>query len=175
MAMLYGLIKQHQGFVHVYSEVGEGTCVKLYLPIVAETAEVQRAPSRRTAIGRGTETILVAEDEDALRRTAKRALEKFGYTVLSAANGAEALALFRRHRDRIDLVLSDLIMPKMGGRELYHAVQREKPGVGFLLASGYSAGDAEERVSLELGVPFLRKPWTLKELAAHVRHALDAD
>ncbi len=173
MAMVYGLMKQHRGHVHVYSEPGEGTTVSLYFAAIEETIEEVTPPADLERPPRGGETILLAEDEEALRRTAQRALEKFGYRVLTAATGAEALALFRKHRADISLVVSDLMMPKMGGRELHDAIRREGSTVKFALASGYTARDVEMRTMLGAEIPVVTKPWTLRELAEQVRAILD--
>ncbi len=173
MPMIYGLMKQHSGFVHVYSEVGEGTTVKLYFPMVAAIPANEVQADLTAPLGTGTETILLVEDEEVLRRTAGRALTKFGYTVITATNGAEGLSLYREHRGEIDLVISDIVMPKLSGRDLYEAIQREGGAVKFMFASGYSARDAQERARLDPTLPFLRKPWTLLELAHQVRATLD--
>ncbi len=174
MAMIYGLMKQHQGFVHVYSEPGEGTTVRLYFPTVPQAVAAVPAPPPAPRLCTGSETILVAEDEAALRSTARRALERFGYTVLTASNGAEALSIYRANRTAVRLIITDLVMPKLGGRALYEAVRREDEAVRFIFASGYSAVDARERETLDPRVPFLRKPWTLHDLAQQVRETLDA-
>ncbi|MDH3497004.1 MAG: PAS domain S-box protein [Gemmatimonadota bacterium] len=175
MAMIYGLMKQHRGFVHVYSERGVGTTVRLYFPTVAQAAQAAPAPATARQLRTGSETILVAEDEAALRSTARRVLERFGYTVLTASNGAEALSIYHANRAAVRLIITDLVMPKLGGRALYEAVRREDDAVRFIFASGYSAADARERETLDPRVPFLRKPWTLNDLAQQVREALDAD
>ncbi|MFQ5704172.1 MAG: ATP-binding protein [Gemmatimonadales bacterium] len=173
MAMIYGLMKQHRGFVHVYSEIGEGTTIKLYFPVVEVEAKSEPDTEREQPLRGGTETILIVEDEDILRRAASRALTKYGYTVLTAANGAEGLSLFRSHRGEIDMVLSDLIMPKLGGRDLFEAIRRDGSDVKFMFASGYSQRDAQERANLGASIPFIRKPWTLTQLAHQVRELLD--
>ncbi|MFQ6044855.1 MAG: PAS domain S-box protein [Gemmatimonadales bacterium] len=176
MAMTYGLMKQHGGFVNVYSELGHGTTVKLYFPL-ADEAEPLMSRRLREAIeaapGRG-ETILVVEDEEVLRRTVRRVLEKVGYTVLEAQNGEEALATWKAHRQEIALILSDLVMPVTGGRELYDGVTGIDPDVKFIFTSGYTARDVEERAQLDANVPFLRKPWTLAEIAGKVRRVLES-
>ncbi len=177
MAVVYGLVKQLGGHAHVYSEVGQGTTIKVYLPVadpdagtttpagVVETEEVRG----------GSETILVAEDEPALRRAAKRSLERLGYRVLLAADGEEALKVFAAKGGRIDLIVTDMIMPKRGGRALYRELRERGKEVPFLFASGYTAGDIEETAQLDPGLPFLAKPWTLSELAQKIRQVLDAD
>ncbi len=116
----------------------------------------------------------MAEDEPALRRAAKRSLERLGYRVLLAADGDEALRVFEANQDRIDLIVTDVVMPKRGGRALYQALRERGAQVPFLFASGYTAGDVEESAQLDPGLPFLAKPWTLSELAQKIRQVLDA-
>ena len=174
MAMVYGLTKQHGGFVHVYSEPGIGTTVKVYLPVSPEAAssETAEAGRRDEPVG-GSETILLVEDKEELRNTTRRVLERLGYTVIEAADGEEALKLHRDQRDRIDLILSDVLMPRLGGPALYQAVHATDPGTRFLFTSGYTESDIGQRSLLEPGVLFVAKPWTISELARQVRKALD--
>ncbi len=176
-AVVYGLVQQHGGLIRVDSETGVGTTVRVYLPVATESemaVEPSPEPEQRPEVYGGTETVLVAEDEPALRRAAKRSLERLGYTVLLAADGEEALELFRRKRDLVDLVMTDIVMPKMGGRALYDAVRSEQAGTKFLFASGYTAGDIQERALLDPDFPFLAKPWTIDELGQKVREVLDS-
>ncbi|MFQ5550905.1 MAG: PAS domain S-box protein, partial [Gemmatimonadales bacterium] len=175
MAMVYGLMKQHGGFVHVDSEVSHGTTVKLYFPAVREAA---RRSTIKTPLPEeilhGSETILLVEDQDDVRRTGRRVLQRFGYNVLVAVNGEEALEIYHAH-DGIDLIVSDLVMPKMGGRELYQALSQENPAVKFILSSGYREQDAIQRAEMTDELPFLEKPWSVPELVGKVREVLDAD
>ncbi len=176
MAVVYGLAKQLGGHVHVYSELGQGTTIKVYLPVAAPDAgRTPAAGHAVTEVRGGSETILVAEDEPALRRAAKRILERLGYDVLLAADGEEALKVFEARGSRIDLIVTDMIMPKLGGRALYTALRERGQEVPFLFASGYTAGDIEETAQLDPGLPFLAKPWTLSELAQKIRQVLDGD
>jgi signal transduction histidine kinase/ActR/RegA family two-component response regulator len=174
MAMVYGLTKQHGGFVHVYSEVGVGTAVKVYVPRSPEVAAqaVAVAPGLDQFIG-GSETILLVEDKADLRTTTRRVLERLGYTVVEAADGEEGLTLLRAHGSHIDLILSDVLMPKVSGPELYQTVRAMDPGARFLFTSGYSENDIGQRSLLEPGVLFVAKPWTIGDLARQVRKALD--
>jgi PAS domain S-box-containing protein len=172
MAMIYGLVKQQEGYIDIRSDVGKGTTVGLYFPLAVdegtrvEEEEVdQRAP-------RGTETILLVEDEDAIRRAAKRLLEKVGYTVLLAADGEEALDVFGRYEADIDLVITDLVMPHIGGLELHDTLRDQGKSVLFLFTSGY-AGDADDNGSLDPSLPFVHKPWDVDELLHRVRGLLD--
>ena len=175
MPMVYGLIRQHGGFVRVSSEIGHGTTVEICIP----ASDDQKVPAPAPAVPnwdlpRGHETILVAEDQGELRRAAVRILERYGYRVLAAADGEEALALYRAHRPEVALVFSDLVMPKLGGEALYRRMLAEGGSPRILFASGYSSKDRAERTGLDPGLPFLAKPWTLPDLVQRVREVLDA-
>ncbi len=174
MAMVYGLMKQHDGMVHVYSELGEGTTVRLYFPKASgQAVEETRIKRPESGFVRGTETILLAEDEAGIRRATTRALERMGYTVLVAEDGEAALEMYRKHSEEIALVISDLIMPKLGGGQLAAALRRENPHVRILFSSGYSADTAGGLVALPEGAEFLQKPWNLEDLGLRVRSMLD--
>ena len=173
MAMVYGLMKQHRGYVHVHSEVGQGPTVDLHLPLADQPVSAASAVAEQSKTSRGTKTILVADDEDSLRRAAKRILEKHGYMVYLAADGEEALEIFVAHENEIDLVMSDVTMPNLNGRALYDAICDKRRGVKFLFCSGSSPADIRELEDIADKVPFLEKPWTLTELATRVREVLD--
>jgi PAS domain S-box-containing protein len=177
MATVYGLVKQHGGVIDVDSAPARGTRVKVYFPAVAAGAPAigDGLEGGRDVRG-GNETILVVEDEGDLRRVAKRILEQAGYQVLTAADGQEALEVLRQPPGPIHLVLSDLVMPRLGGRGLYDAARRAGNTTPFLFASGYSPDSpGDERGSLppELGVPLLHKPWTHDDVLTRVREMLD--
>jgi two-component system, cell cycle sensor histidine kinase and response regulator CckA len=174
MATVHGLVKQHGGVIDVDSAPGRGTRIKVYFPAVAAGAPVagDALEGGRTVHG-GTETILVVEDEGDLRRVAKRILEQAGYQVLTAADGQEALEVLRQPPGPIHLVLSDLVMPRLGGRGLYDVVRREGNTTPFLFASGYSPGDDRGSLPPDLGVPLLYKPWTHDDVLTRVREILD--
>ncbi len=171
MAMVYGLMKQHLGYVLVSSKPGAGTAVRLYFPVSADAVPVA-VPEIRQMPQTGHQTILVVEDQEAVRSATTRALLRFGYQVLSASDGEEGLQLWRTNADAIDLVLSDAIMPRMGGLALFDAVSRERPGVRFLLTSGYTGEEVRQSAPTTIEVPFLPKPWTVNELLAGVREVL---
>lgn len=176
LAVVYGLVKQLGGHVHVYSEQGQGTTIKVYLPVAApDVGETSPLDEVVIEVRGGDETILVAEDEPALRRAAKRSLERLGYQILLAADGDEALKVFEANQGRIDLIVTDVVMPKRGGRALYQELRKRGAHVPFLFASGYTVGDVEESAQLDPGLPFLAKPWTLSELARRIRQVLDED
>jgi PAS domain S-box-containing protein len=172
MAMIYGLVKQQEGYVDVDSAVGEGTSVSLYFPLAADEAVGEAEAEADAGTQRGTETILLVEDEDAIRRAARRLLEKVGYTVLLAADGEEALEVFGRYEDNIDLVISDMVMPHVGGVELHDTLRDQGKSVRFLFTSGYVGGPDDEG-TLESSQPFLHKPWDVDELLLRVRGLLD--
>jgi CheY-like chemotaxis protein len=151
-----------------------GTRVRTCFPVIAGAAP---APRRRLSGDHeppgGTETILLVEDEDDVRRAGKRVLEQSGYQVLTASDGQEALDLLRQPSAGIRLVISDLVMPRLGGRGLYEAIRREGRDIPFLLASGYSPGDGRRDLPAEFGMPLLHKPWTPQDLLLRVRELLD--
>jgi PAS domain S-box-containing protein len=173
MAMIYGLMKQHGGYVHVYSEAGEGTTVNAYFPAAAAKPDAGATPGPAAEEMRGRETILLVEDEGGIRRATKRALEEQGYAVLLAADGEEALEVFRRHEPEIDLIVSDLVMPRLGGRQFYEALKEQGKDPRILFTSGYSAQDVRAGSGFLRDVPFLHKPWTLTDLFLRVREVLD--
>jgi PAS domain S-box-containing protein len=172
MAMVYGLIKQHRGLLGVYSEPGKGTTVRVYLPAAGDQRPPAAAESARSLRG-GTETILVVEDEEMIRGSTRRILERLGYRVILAGDGEEALAILRERKERVHLVLSDVVMPRVSGRQLHETIRREGLDVGFMFTSGYAALDARETPTLDPSVPYLPKPWSAMELADSVRDVLD--
>jgi PAS domain S-box-containing protein len=176
MPMVYGLMKQQAGYVVVDSAPGRGTTVRLFFPEAQVAAREVPPPAHSHRADRegGGRTILVVEDEEALRRAARRILERAGYRVLVAEDGAEALALLADRRGEVDLVFTDMIMPRLGGRGLYDRVQSEIGPVRFLVASGYAGRDVREDHGLPPQVPFINKPWTLEELVTRVREVLEA-
>ncbi|UCG85939.1 MAG: response regulator [Gemmatimonadota bacterium] len=173
LAMIYGTVKQHKGHIHLYSEVGKGTTVKIYVPVASSAPPATPPTSTSEAPVRGSETILIVEDDLSIRRATRRALESHGYTVLSAADGEEALDQVRqRGPSAIDLIITDLVMPKLGGRQLYEALLAAGIRTSVVFASGYSRRDIQECAAIEGDVPFLHKPWTLSELLSRVREAI---
>jgi PAS domain S-box-containing protein len=177
-AVVYGLAKQHGGTIRVDSEPGKGTRVEVFLPVATQSAPVASAEieqEQKPEKHGGSETILVAEDEPALRRAAQRSLQRLGYRVILAADGAEAIELFDQVGDQVDLILTDIVMPRIGGRALYDTLRRRGIRTKFLFASGYTAGDVQENEWMEPDFPFLPKPWTIEELAQKVREVLDQD
>jgi PAS domain S-box-containing protein len=173
MAMVYGLMQQHSGTVRVESTVNVGTAVRLrFRRAVGQLAPDAKRVAAAAPRG-GSETVLLVEDEEALRRAATRILERFGYRVLAARDGVEALEVFRAHRDTVALVVSDVVMPRMGGEELLAALHHERPGLPVFLATGYTQTDLSGPAQAASGVWFIQKPWAASELLALVREVLD--
>jgi CheY-like chemotaxis protein len=177
MAMVYGLARQQGGFVELESQVGRGTTVTVYLPLAAspEGREATRQPEPRSGRSGGHETILLVEDEPALRRAAERILQRLGYDVLLARDGEEAVAIMETEGTRVDLVLADVVLPKLSGGKFLELLRDRGWRGRILLTSGYSVSDAAwAGVSMAEEIPFLPKPWTFDDLARKVREVLDA-
>jgi PAS domain S-box-containing protein len=172
LSTVYGIVRQHQGMVQVYSEVGLGTTFKVYLPNVEPTASTVEVKAVERARG-GTETILLAEDEEALRTLGARILESAGYTVLQASDGKEALDVFEKHTAEIDLCLLDVVMPKMGGKAVYDVLRQQHPHLPFLFSSGYSMDAIHTGFVLKEGIELIQKPYAPEALLRRVRHVLD--
>ena len=174
LAMVFGIVKQHQGFINCYSEVGHGTTFKIYLPgIIAETQPDQ--PVVISIPQGGTETILLVDDEELIRDLGKRILSKVGYTILTASNGQEALDLYRSNKGKISLVMLDLIMPGMGGKPCLEELLKIDPDVKVLVASGYSA-DGPTKQALSSGAKgFVAKPFDMRQVLEMVRKTIDEE
>ena len=172
LSTAYGIVKQSSGYIWAYSEPGEGTVFKVYLPQVASPSEPLAAEQPREP-ARGSETILVVEDEEVVRELACRVLREFGYTVLEARNGAEALQLITAEGQTVRMVVSDVVMPGMGGRELGARLGLLRPDLPILFMSGYTGDDVIERGLLAPGSPLESKPFTPTRLAWKVREMLD--
>ena len=172
LSTAYGIVKQSNGYIWVYSEPGKGTTFKVYLPRVHEPVDERKEPSFGEA-PRGNETILVVEDEDALRELAVRILKKQGYKVLEARDGGEALMLCEKYREPIDLILSDVIMPRMSGREVVERLLGIHPEAKTLYMSGYTDNVIIHHGVLDKGTKFIPKPFTIDGLARKVREVLD--
>jgi two-component system, cell cycle sensor histidine kinase and response regulator CckA len=170
MAMVYGLVKQHKSYIGLYSEPGHGTTFRLYFPALTTGASA-RAEAPRPA--GGSERILLVDDEDGLRRTAARVLRKSGYRVEEAKDGEAALELLAEAESPFDLVLSDVVMPRMGGVALYETIRKEGRNLPVLLMSGYTPEDVRALRSGAPGFRFLHKPWTITDLLLRIRNILD--
>ncbi|HEU5049920.1 MAG TPA: response regulator [Gemmatimonadales bacterium] len=171
LSTAYGIIKQSGGYIWLYSEPAIGTTVKVYLPECdGETSRSEAAAPAEAASG---ETILVVEDEPVVRRLARMALEEVGYAVIEAADGGEALEALRRADGTVQLVLSDVVMPGMGGQELAQVLRADRPELPLLFMSGYQGEDVTDRGLLEPGAAFIQKPFAPEELTRRVRALLD--
>jgi len=174
LATVYGIVKQSGGSIWVYSEPGRGTTFKVYLPCVDEPVGASTAPAAETDVPRGSETVLVVEDEEMLREIVREALLASGYRVLEARHGAEGLRIAESHAGPIDLLVSDTVMPGLGGRELADRIKASRPAMRVLYMSGYTDDTVVRHGVLMAEVAFLQKPFTLEALARKVRAVLDA-
>jgi CheY-like chemotaxis protein len=173
LSTVYGIVKQSDGFVWVYSEPGVGTTFKVYLPRVG--SELARADERERAPAAegGSETILIVEDEELVRSLASRALREHGYIVIEARHGGEAMRQLQNRSSGIDLVITDVVMPEMGGRELGRRLKLMRPSLPVLFMSGYTGEDVIQRGLMDADAPFQQKPFAPDGLARKVRAMLD--
>jgi CheY-like chemotaxis protein len=172
LAMVFGIVRQSDGCIHVYSEPGNGTTFKIYLPAVAEEASVASDTAPAFAAG-GTETILLVEDDRSVRGLAEMALRMHGYKVLTAGDGKDALQVVHEHVGPIDLVLTDVVMPNVSGPELAERLRTSFPGIRVVFMSGYTDDAVVRHGLLEADIDFIQKPYTPMDLAQKVRQALD--
>lgn len=174
LATVYGIVKQHEGNLWVYSEPGRGTTFKIYLPV---SVEAQRAAAKAAvpiASLEGSETILLVEDNDQVRTMARTMLELRGYQVLVAANGVEALEIIASHEGVIELLFTDVVMPEMNGRDLFQRAVAERPGLKVLYMSGYTDNVIAHHGVLDAGIDLIAKPFTSVDLATRLRKVLEA-
>lgn len=174
LSTLYGIVKQNRGHVGVYSEPGKGTTFKLYLPRCEPSPREARTGETRAPLPRGKETVLLVEDEEIVRKVARQVLTMCGYCVLEAMNGHDALLLARQHEGDIHLLLTDVVMPQMSGRELAEELTRIRPETRVLFMSGYTDDAVVRHGVLSAEVSFIQKPFAAARLAMKVREVLDA-
>ncbi len=175
LATVYGIVKQNEGFINVNSEPGKGTTFKIYLPrFVGKAMEPTAESTAETPRGRG-ETMLLVEDEAVILSLGKAMLERLGYTVLTAGTPGEALRQAKAHTAEIKLLITDVVMPEMNGRDLTKLINNIKPGLKCLFTSGYTANVIAHHGVLDEGLNFLQKPFSMKELASKVRQALNGE
>ena len=172
LATVYGIVKQSDGYIWVYSEPGHGTSFMIYLPRVPDAPGPVRPAFEPSASARGSETVLAVEDDEMVRALIRRMLETRGYTVLLASHGDEALRLLERHPGCIDLLMTDVVMPGMSGRDLADRVAELRPSIKVLYLSGYTDDAIVRHGVLEPGIAFLQKPFTADRLARRVREVL---
>jgi two-component system cell cycle sensor histidine kinase/response regulator CckA len=174
LATVYGIVKQNQGFVWAYSEPGMGTVIKIYLPCVQDQPVALEIPDTGAGVAlRGTETVLLVEDEEPLRRATVEFLRLRGYTVLEARDGVDALSISKNHGSTIHLAVTDVVMPHMSGGELAKALETLRPQTRVLFVSGYAGQTVLDHKVIDVENNFLQKPFTLKQLASKVRTVLD--
>jgi two-component system cell cycle sensor histidine kinase/response regulator CckA len=174
LATVYGIVKQNHGFVWAYSEPGIGTIFKIYLPCVNDRPSTPEMPEQATEVVlRGTETVLLVEDEDALRRAAAELLSLRGYRVLQAKDGLDALSVAKSYESKIHLTVTDVVMPHMSGGELAKELETLRPETRVLFVSGYAGQTVLDHAVVNVESNFLQKPFTLKQLAGKIRTVLD--
>jgi signal transduction histidine kinase len=173
LATCFGIVKQNTGHINVQSELGSGTTFKIYFPQVQSALEPLRVRNRPAAVAGGNETVLLVEDEPVVRELAVATLREKGYTVVEAVNGEEGLRLARQHDGKIDLVLTDVVMPVMGGKEMADALRSSHPNTRVLFTSGYTEDALGHHGVLRPGILFLPKPYLTATLARKVREVLD--
>jgi CheY-like chemotaxis protein len=172
LATVYGIVKQNQGVIVVDSKPGEGTSITIFLPATQGEPAMLNTTPEPPSIGHGV--VLLVEDEDQVRNLSRRILERNGYKVLPAASGGEALILAEKFAGEINLLLADVVMPNMNGKELYERLRGVRPGLRALYMSGYTDDVIAHHGLLEPGIQFLQKPFTAIELAKKVEGALRA-
>ncbi len=175
LAMVYGFVKQSGGHVEVESEVGRGTAFKVYLPRAEAAGPSARSSPNVLEAPRGSETVLLVEDEDSVRTLSRLVLQSSGYTVLEARDGQEGLRVAQQHPGPIHVLVTDLVMPRMSGRQLADVVSQARPGVRVLFLSGYTDEAMAQHGALEAGLAFLQKPFSPISLVRKVREVLDAE
>ena len=168
LSIIYGIIKQHNGSIRVESKPGKGTTFSIYLPRI-EAEITKEKPQRKVLPSGGTEAILVVEDDDFVRHFLGKTLGREGYEVITAKDGEEAVSKFEGYPGTISLIITDMVMPKKSGREMYDAISRMKPGIRVLFVSGYSADMIEKKEALGEGIDFISKPFTKKDLLDKTR------
>ena len=173
LSIVYGIVTQHSGTIHVRSEWGTGTLFSIYLPII-ETIIPKKSVStlERRHVAEGTETILIAEDDMMVRKYMSMILKEHGYKVLEAADGEEALRIFETKKDAIDLLLLDVVMPRVNGKAVFDNAIQLKPGIKALFMSGYTADIIHKKGLREEGVHFISKPVVQQELMEKIRELL---
>jgi two-component system cell cycle sensor histidine kinase/response regulator CckA len=175
LASAYGIIKIHGGIINVYSEEGHGTTFNIYLPALEATVTVQEAIPGDKEMKQGNETILLVDDEQVMLDVGEEMLRALGYKVFVAAGGNEAIACYEANKDKIDIVVLDMIMPGMGGREAYSVLKRINSDVKVIISSGYNINGEATKVMQQGANDFIQKPFTMKELSHKIREVLDKE
>jgi nitrogen-specific signal transduction histidine kinase/ActR/RegA family two-component response regulator len=174
LATVYGIVKQHQGWIEVESTIGKGTTFRIFIPYAGSAQAEAERPTTQIAVRGGNETILLVEDEKPVRELVSRVLQKYGYKIVQAGSGTEAIEAWGRHKGEIALLFTDLVMPdNMNGRELAEKLKAESPALKVIFTSGYSADIVGKDFKLEPELNFLQKPYQPQALALTVRRCLD--
>jgi CheY-like chemotaxis protein len=175
LSTVYGIVKQNLGSIYVYSEVGKGTTLKIYWPCVQTGTETEQfKPEVKTILQRGAERILFVEDNEEVRNFTLNALRQLGYTVYTAANGAEALILMNNEHPTVDVLISDVVMPEMGGKELADRFKMFWPETKVLFTSGYTDHHIVHSGTLNKGINFIQKPYSIESLSLKIREVLES-
>jgi two-component system, cell cycle sensor histidine kinase and response regulator CckA len=172
LSMVYGIVKQHDGYINVYSAPDRGTTFKIFLPLI-QAAVAGKKPADVQEVTGGTETILIGEDDSHVRSLLKEVLSNAGYPIIEAVDGDDAIEIFNNNKERVQLLLLDVIMPKKNGKEVYTEIKKIKSDINVIFISGYSAGIIHKKGILEVGLDFISKPVLPDELLLKVRKALD--
>jgi CheY-like chemotaxis protein len=173
LAMGYGIVKQHNGFINVFSEPGRGTTFRVYLPLARTSLDRAAAPDAAKPLPGGSETVLLAEDDEILRTLTGTLLENAGYQVMTACDGLEAMSLFLGNPEKIRLCLFDMIMPKQNGWEAFREIRDLRTGIPALFMSGYQPDEARLAEMARAGAAFILKPVRPRDLLLKVRELLD--
>jgi PAS domain S-box-containing protein len=173
LAMVYGIVKQHDGYINVYSEPGRGTTFKILLPLIQSTVK-EAKPDNLIKVKGGTETILIVEDDKQVRSLLKEILTNAGYNIIEAVDGDDAVEVFHKNKDNVHLFILDVIMPKKNGKEVYEEIKKVKSDMKVIFVSGYSADIIYKKGILEVGMNFISKPVSPDDLLTKVRNVLDA-
>jgi two-component system NtrC family sensor kinase len=173
LSIVYGIIKQHGGHINVYSEAGKGSTFRIYLPLIKRTQVEEAQPVPSVAPAGGTETILIAEDNEEVRNFTRHVLERNGYTVIESVDGEDAVTKFEKNKERVNLLLLDVIMPKKSGKEVSEIAKKMRPDIKILFTSGYTADIIHEKGIFDKSLDFISKPTTPKELLNKIRETLN--
>ncbi len=172
LSITYGIVKQHKGYITIYSEKGRGTTFKIYLPVAGGTATVEK-PVRPVLLATGKETIFYAEDDQAVRKATKTIMEEYGYQVIEASDGEDALNKISQYKNEIHLFILDVIMPKKNGKEVFEEIKKIRPEAKVIFTSGYTKNIIEQKGILEDGFHFLSKPLIYDELIKKIREIIE--
>ena len=173
MSIIYGIVKQNNGSVRIESAPGKGTTVSIYLPTIDEARLSREKRHKIKPVVQGTETLLVAEDDEIVKSFLARILERAGYSVITARDGEDAVVKFKENMDDISLVITDVVMPKKNGKEIFEEIKKIRPEMKVIFISGYSADIIHKKFMIQEGVDFITKPFMKNDLLQKVRNVID--